>query len=167
MKTYILDGYNVIHAIPRFEQKLDVSLQAAREALIRECIALRTSRGDIGGIFIVFDGKDEFAGLGPSGTAGVVTVFTHSREEADERIVAILDESCRCRQSVIIVSNDNYVQNHARAFGQSCLRAQEFFNLFTKKQSMPKNISISNAKHGLSSHAESEITAEYRKYLGI
>jgi predicted RNA-binding protein with PIN domain len=135
--------------------------------LLRECIALRISRGDIESIFIVYDGKDEFAGLGPSGTAGVVCVFTHSREEADERIVAILEESCRRRQPVIIVSNDNYVQNHARAFGQARLRVQEFFNLFTKRQTMPKNTAGPKGKPGLSSRSESEITAAYRKHLGI
>jgi len=58
MTTLILDGYNVIHAVPELARHLDRSLQSAREALVRLCQAYRARRGDIGRLYVVFDGRD-------------------------------------------------------------------------------------------------------------
>ncbi|MFA6600120.1 MAG: NYN domain-containing protein [Candidatus Omnitrophota bacterium] len=166
MKTYILDGYNVIYGVARLERELDRSLQAAREALVRECVAICAARGDIGKIYVVFDGSDECSFYGPAQTGGVVTVFTHSREEADERIVSLLRE-CPRGHAVCVVSADNYVQNHARAFGVSYLKPQDFFALLTRQGTAPKTIRTGTEKAGLSNHQESNITAEYRRHLGL
>ncbi len=45
--VYVLDGYNVIHAVPGLERKLGSSLRAARDALVALCLEIRRSRGDV------------------------------------------------------------------------------------------------------------------------
>ena len=46
MVTVILDGYNVIHALPALERQLDRGLEAAREALVSLCRSYQSRRGD-------------------------------------------------------------------------------------------------------------------------
>ena len=63
MTTIIVDGYNVIHAVPALARRLDQSLEAAREALLEACRAYRARRGDIARLYVVFDGDEAVGGL--------------------------------------------------------------------------------------------------------
>jgi predicted RNA-binding protein with PIN domain len=166
VKIYILDGYNVIHAVGALENQLDRSLRAAREALVRDCADLCAKRKDISRIYIVFDGKDEFADKPLPGCGPVTILFTSSREEADERIVGILRRHAM-PQSLRIVSNDNYVENHARAFGVARMSVAEFYGLFDRKTFRKDASPAPRHKQGLSARHADEITAAYKRHLGI
>jgi predicted RNA-binding protein with PIN domain len=166
VKIYILDGYNVIHAVGALGKQLDRSLQAAREALVRDCADLCAKRRDISRIYIVFDGKDEFADRPLPGRGPVTVLFTSSQEEADERIVAILRRHAM-PQNLRIVSNDNYVENHARAFGVARMKVAEFYGLFGPKTARADASPMPRHKPGLSARHADEITAAYKRHLGI
>ncbi len=116
MQTLIIDGYNVIHAIPEIEELLDESLEAARIGLIRFLTEFKGVRKDIRKIFIVFDGK---SGELPEETAvspGITAIYTKDGQEADEKIVEILKDAPK-PELITVVSNDNFLYNNTRALG--------------------------------------------------
>ncbi len=164
-KTLILDGYNVIHAIPELERLLDVSLQAAREGLIRLSEQYRSSHGDIRKIVIVFDGKSEYDGL-PSGSRAGVEIIFSSGESADERILELI-QTAKNTDSFIVVSNDNYVSNNSRAMRTSVVPVSEFRNASAGKSNPRAASGRSGPKTGLTDHAAQKITDEYRRHLGL
>lgn len=116
MQTLIIDGYNVIHAIPEIEGLLDESLQAARIGLVRFLTEFKEARKDIKKIFIVFDGK---SGEFPEETAvspGITAIYTRDGQEADEKIVEIIKDA-QNPGLITVVSDDNFLYNNTRALG--------------------------------------------------
>jgi predicted RNA-binding protein with PIN domain len=116
MKTFVLDGYNVIHALPEFSLKLKENLAAARESLARY-IFLWKRRYPDADVCIVFDGqnRDEFD-YPRSTISGIDCRFTESREGADEKIISMVRDS-EDPNSMIIISNDRSIRTSCRAQG--------------------------------------------------
>ena len=164
MLTLILDGYNVIYAVPELARQMDRSLEAAREALVRLCEAYRARRGDIGQVYVVFDGRDDEGSSASEQPRGRLTqCFTRPPEEADQRILRLIEAErpARC----VVVSNDNEVFNNARAFGASVISVQEF-----SKQARPAKASRGRPHHDaekptLSVPEAQRITDDYRRHL--
>ena len=125
MKTFIIDGYNVIYKIRQLESRLDQSLQAARDALVN---FININKPHADKYVVVFEGKDEHFGLGSSECGQVNVVFTNTNEEADRRIVDMLKNIDDTR-NFVIVSDDNYVLNHAKSFRAGRMSAAEFFKI--------------------------------------
>lgn len=154
----------MIHAVPELSRHLDRGLQSAREALVRLCEAYRARRGDIGQIYVVFDGRDdEYSGSSEQPRGRVTLCFTRAPEEADQRILRLIEakQPGRC----IVVSNDNEVFNNARAYGARVISAQEF-----SQPARPVKASRARPRHDpekptLSVPDAQRITDEYRKHL--
>lgn len=165
MITMILDGYNVIHAVPELARYMDYSLQSAREALIRLCQEYRIRRGDIGRLYVVFDGRDAYASGSPEQHHGSVTVlFAQKPEEADGRILSLI-EAQKGRSRCVVVSNDNEVFNNARAFSARVLSVQEFYKKAQSANTPRPQPSTSSGKMTLSTRDAQQITEEYWKHL--
>jgi predicted RNA-binding protein with PIN domain len=134
--VYIIDGYNAIHQVPRWEQLLDQSLEAAREALLRYCARWIRERGDAWLIYVVFDGQSdqhhEERGYG----SGVRIVYTRSSEEADDRILAIVRE-WGSTHDYIVVSDDRYVWGTARRHGAKRISCAQFADTIRTPSSTP------------------------------
>lgn len=164
MVTLILDGYNVAHAVPELARQMDRSLQAAREALVRLCEAYRSRRGDVGKLYLVFEGRDD-SDFGPRSQprGGVTVLFTQQGEEADRRILKLIESerSSRC----LVVSNDNEVANNARAFGARIISAQDFYRQARPSSAPGPHLSAAPGKAMPSVHDSHQITEAYRKYL--
>jgi predicted RNA-binding protein with PIN domain len=163
MITMILDGYNVIHAVPELARHADRSLQAGREALVRFCQAFQARRGEAGKLYIVFDGRrDEEWGVSEQSHGRVTVVFARKPEEADKRILKVIEAQGRGR--CVVVSNDNEVANNARAFGARVISVQAF-----SRQSRPSGgappASAMPGKTALPARDARQITEDYRKYL--
>src|SRR3989338_10706591 len=107
---YILDAYNVIHKIRSLERALEKDLRASRDLLIALCGRLAASRGDISKIILVFDGKSEFWDLPHANTPKVQLIFSETGEDADERIILVLEDLSR-NAAKCVVSDDNFVRN--------------------------------------------------------
>jgi len=123
MKTFIVDGYNVIHKIPSLQQQLDKSLEAARKALVE---LVKRSKPSNTKCIIVFEGKDEYKDMVlPQNNCGINIVFTKTNQEADRYIVDMLKVASKPKDFTI-VSEDNYVCNHARGFGADFMSASAF-----------------------------------------
>ena len=116
MQTLIIDGYNVIHAIPEIEELLDESLEAARIGLIRFLTEFKEARKDIRKIFIVFDGKSQGIHEEAAVAPGITAIYTKDGQEADEKIVEIIKDA-QNPELITVVSDDNFLYNNTRALG--------------------------------------------------
>jgi predicted RNA-binding protein with PIN domain len=165
MLTVVVDGYNVIHAVPELKRQLDRSLEAAREALAELCRDYRRRHGDVGRVCVVFDGNEAHAGALRGDRGGVTVLFTHRGEEADERILGLIrDDAGRSR--FVIVSNDTRIVNNGRGLGARVMSVKTFY-----QQAHPAPRRVRGApsdeadKTGLSTRDAERITEEYRKRL--
>ncbi|MBI2495242.1 MAG: NYN domain-containing protein [Candidatus Omnitrophica bacterium] len=164
MSTMILDGYNVIHAVPEMSRRLDRGVQSAREALVRLCQEYQGRRGDIERLYVVFDGRDASAsGSLEQHHGGVTVLFTQEPEEADARILRVI-ESQRGRRCVV-VSNDNEVFNNARAFGARVMSVQEFYEQLRPASARRSEPPTTSDKAALSARDAREITKAYWEHL--
>ncbi len=163
MMTLILDGYNVIHAVPELAQHMDRSLQAAREALVRLCQEYRARRGDLGRLYVVFDGRETETYGSPEQQHGSVTVlFTQQPEEADTRILRVI-EAQGGRSRCVVVSNDNEVFNNARAFGARVLSVQAFYERV--RRASARRLEPHDADDKVMPRDARQITEAYRQHL--
>ncbi|NQT47125.1 MAG: NYN domain-containing protein [Candidatus Omnitrophica bacterium] len=159
MKKIILDGYNVIHAIPQLERRLDKSLRDAREALANFMVDWQKNRSYKGDICIVFDGKDDGYHTAHDNIAGVHCVYTTTKQDADGYIVSMVKEA-RDPASVTVVSNDNYVANNSRAHGAR-IKPVDFLLTAPKKTAKPEETKNIDAK------TAAEINSFLRKKWGL
>jgi predicted RNA-binding protein with PIN domain len=128
MRTLIIDGYNVIHAIPRLEEMLDESLEAARAGLAQLASEFKDSRKDIERVCIVFDGKGEFSDEQESAGSGVTAFYTQKGKDADRKIMEMIKDS-QDPADITVVSNDNFVHNNSRSLGARIKNVREFRRL--------------------------------------
>jgi predicted RNA-binding protein with PIN domain len=165
MITVILDGYNVIYAVPELMRQMDRSLEAAREALVRLCQDYRRRRGDVGRMYVVFDGRATDAyGASEQHHGSVTVLFTQPPEEADARILRVIDAQGP-RSRCVVVSNDNEVFNNARAFGARVLSVQAFYDHLRPTRARRAESADASEKAPLSARDAQQITDAYRKYL--
>lgn len=115
MRQIIIDGYNVIRADARLQSLERVSLQTARDVLVRTLASSPRLANDR--ILVIFDGR---GGTRPHvhihRVGRVDTMYSAQGQTADEVIVqqaGILASSGR----VVVVSNDVEVRERCRAAG--------------------------------------------------
>jgi len=163
---YILDAYNIIHKIKRLEAALDKDLRSARDALVELSSKLVFTRGDISKIILVFDGKSQFRDLPNANLPKIKMVFSETGEDADDRIVTILEELSK-EKNKCVVSDDNFVRNHARAYEARAMSVSEFEQLLNPKSKKQKNRTDGSENFSLSPKTAAEITEAYKKELGL
>ncbi len=163
MTIMVVDGYNVIYAVPELRRQLDQSLEAARNALISHCRAYRARRGDVQRIYVVFDGAQEERDVHIKEAGGVHVVFTSRHEEADAQILTLIKAE-RGAHRFLIVSNDTEVFNNARAHGARAISVTDFY-----PQHAPARVSGRGAGGDPKAHLPAaqarHITDEYRQHL--
>lgn len=164
MVTIVLDGYNVIHAVPSLARALDRSLEAARAALVTLCGTYRTRRGDVGRLYVVFDGRDAEGGWPREHPRGVTVLFSRRDEEADARILSLIRAEGR-RGGFVVVSNDTQLANNARALGAQVLSVQQFAAQAAPARAARAGKPAAEEKPPLSTREAQHITDEYRKHL--
>ncbi|MBL7070559.1 MAG: NYN domain-containing protein [Candidatus Omnitrophica bacterium] len=158
-KTFIIDGYNVIHKIPELCAKLEESLESARDALVIEIQSWKRRYAD-SKAYIVFDGKNEdiFDDL-PTRILGIDCVFTRSKESADDRIISMV-RNAEAPSLITVISDDNQVRNGCRMQGAQ-VQYSSFISINKKKPHRPVN-RINNIDNNMQ---EQEITDYYKKHL--
>ena len=164
MKMLVLDGYNVIHAMPELAKKLEVSLAAARDALIQSCRAYHARHKDVHALYIVFDGNNDGTSFPRTAADNLFVVYTPRREEADERILRLLRED-RSRHTFVIVSNDTYLFNNCRAHGAHVLSVAEFAGALKPRRLLTPRPQEASEKTPLSLRDANAITEAYRQHL--
>lgn len=164
---YILDGYNIIHKTPEFERLLCRSLLHARSALLAVCKSVLQSRGDVAKITVVFDGKSDVFG-GDAGSGNLEVLYSATGEDADDAIIQYLRQKSLTKP--VVVSDDNYVCNNARAFKVPSIKVAAFLELRYRGSSGKHRQGSSHQDptgKRLSPKKSNDITEEYARYLGL
>ncbi len=124
MKILVIDGYNVINKIPYLSKIADRNLQEARQAVTELANKYKKKDGGISEVYVVFDGKDQYRNL------DISTPKEHIFSTTGEGDRKIIDTVKRVSDKgiAIVVSDDNYVRNNARAYSASLLHCEQLTN---------------------------------------
>ena len=119
----IVDGYNVMHALPVGLDWPGASFRERREAFLDRLSAYAGGRSHR--VTVVFDGAKGGDERGGAETWGVVRViYTARGVEADHAIRDLVETSPDPRD-VLLVTSDKSVSGHARSLGASVARSDE------------------------------------------
>ena len=158
MNQLILDGYNIIHKIPQLKHHLDKSLEDARMALASFVLTWGRTHGHQGKITIVFDGRDTVCSNAGNSLCGVSCIYTKTKQEADDRIIAMVRNSPNSNE-IIVISDDNYVTNNCKARGAQ-VRSSAFLL-------QPKTQEAAHDDKIIDSKTEHEINEWLKKEYGL
>ncbi len=128
MDHYIIDGYNLIHAIPSLKKTLNHHAESARELLIHAVEQLAVQKNIR--CSIIFDGHSpvSFAKHSAHGPVHVIHSAPHS---ADEKITKMIEESNR-RIDIVVITSDQEILRRARAFSCRTHSSKHFANLLSE-----------------------------------
>jgi predicted RNA-binding protein with PIN domain len=118
----VVDGYNLIHAMPELARLVESDLERARDALVARLAVYRSTRKVR--VTVVFDG---LAAAGPQTRppGGVEVVFSRAPQNADAKIKSMLTLE-KSPRSWTVVTSDNSIVRFARDFGAKTIPSAEF-----------------------------------------
>ena len=122
----IVDGYNVMHALPASREWPGVQFKDRRRGFLEhlgEYAAGKPHR-----ITVIFDGTKGGEEMGGADQVGSIAVrYSPRGVEADDLIRRMLDESTR-PSDILLVTSDKSVSFYARTRGASTARADELIH---------------------------------------
>jgi len=118
MKILIVDGYNVINKLESLSDISDVSLKDARDTVTDLANEYKRKDGGIKEVYVVFDGKTQYRDLNMSRPKEHIFSDTGG---GDKKIIETIRKYSD-KGRVLVVSDDNYVRNNARAYSAGLLR---------------------------------------------
>lgn len=134
-KTYIIDGYNLIHKSFKLKKIFNENPQLARENLI-EILSDFFSRQN-NKCIVVFDGNLNFPS--PLSTPKVRVIFSTPPHKADDEIKnIIMSKSLKDRLNFIVVSSDNEIMNCAKACGVGRISSEDFLKILNSQNKNPR-----------------------------
>lgn len=124
MALLLIDGYNVIHALPEYSRFLSGRLADARAHLARSVGRLAAAKKGNVEIHIFFDGRDEDAGWFDAEplVAGVEVHFSEPRRTADEEILDFI-LALENKAEATVVTEDRGLARQAGAEGAGVITA--------------------------------------------
>ncbi len=128
MQHFIIDGYNVIHAIPSLKKTLAHNGETARELLIHS-VAQFTHKKKFR-CTIVFDGTAPNNTVKQSTHAPVHVLFSFPHS-ADAKIKQMIEQS-KIRSSLVIISSDREIMNFAKVCSCQTHSSKHFANLLSE-----------------------------------
>ena len=121
----LIDGYNLIPAIPELRRVLHQDLEAGREGLIEMLRSYRRNSVVNPRITVVFDGKSHHDQGGGNNAGGVEVLFSR-HEIADALILRLLKNRYR---GAVLVTSDRALGEAAAPFSSAVVRTGEFRDL--------------------------------------
>lgn len=115
MRHIIVDGYNVIRADSRLLSFERVSLEHAREVLVRTLASSPRLANDE--VTVVFDGAQGSRGHVHGYRMGRIELIYSARGQSADDVIINRARSLAPRSRVVVVSNDVEVREHCRAEG--------------------------------------------------
>lgn len=139
-KTYIIDGYNLIHKSIKLKKIFHQNPHLAREMLISTLSDFFSNRKDK--CIVIFDGSlNQPSSLS---TPKVRVIFSTPPYKADDEIKRIImSKNLKDRLNFIVVSSDNEIINCAKACGAGRISSEDFIKILN---SQGKNSEISDEK---------------------
>lgn len=125
---YIIDGYNLIHAIPPLKKTLSHNGETARELLIHS-VSQMTHRKNFR-CTIVFDGV-ALQNTNKQSSHAPVHVLFSSPLSADAKIKHMIEHS-KHRALLVIVSSDRDILTYAKTFSSQTHTSNHFANMLSE-----------------------------------
>ena len=135
-RCLIIDGYNAISKIRKLEAKKDISLEASRMHFINILMNFTSQKRIFDKVFIVFDSKSKELGVRKESYGDIEVLFTMHDRDADSVIVDLLREAPP-GDIISVASDDNFVRNHTRVYGQNVISISELENIIMLKKKAP------------------------------
>ncbi len=121
LPNLMIDGYNLIHAIPSIASFVPSDLQRARELLLLKLSAYATRKQVK--IIVVFDGKaDDFPAQNPQ--PGLTVIFTRG-EKADQKIKELARKISQ-KKDWLVITSDFDIRYQVESSGLKSRSAKEF-----------------------------------------
>lgn len=117
----IVDGYNVIPAIPELGRLLRRDLEEGREAFLKLIEIYRRTAGP-SSITVVFDGKGNTGGAVSTHSGGTQVLFSRN-ETADDLIIRLLSGE---KRGAVLVTSDRALGATAAPLAGAVIRSGEF-----------------------------------------
>ncbi|MDD8018168.1 MAG: NYN domain-containing protein [Bacteroidota bacterium] len=130
MQHFIIDGYNLIHAIPSLKHLLAHDAHQAREQLIHHVSMLTHKRKFR--CTIVFDGAQPKDAPRSSSHAPIHVVYSFPHN-ADLKIKEMIEQS-KNRSLLVIISSDHEIQNFARVCSCTVHTSKHFAHLLFEEE---------------------------------
>ncbi len=130
MQHFIIDGYNLIHAIPSLKKLLGHDAAGARELLIHYISRLSIKRKFR--CTVVFDGSQPAHLPKQSSNAPIHVVYSFP-SNADTKIKEMIEHSKTCTL-LVIISSDREIQNFARVCSCHTHTSKHFANLLLEEE---------------------------------
>lgn len=122
MTTLLIDGYNLIPAVPSLGRLIRRNVKKAREALIDLLSSYVRADPSSPAILIIFDGEPVAEETGASFEAGVEIRYSRG-ETADELILKLLRNEQR---GAALVTSDRALRNAAEPYATELIRSGVF-----------------------------------------
>ena len=159
----IIDGYNAIGKIKELEAKKDLSLEASRMFFIQILNDFMAQKNIFSKVFIVFDSKEESLGVRRYSYGKVEALFATADRDADSVIVDLL-RNASSREGISVSSDDNFVRNHAKAFGCDVISITELEEIIMLKK---KKFRSKIRDKDLDGEKVKDINEELREHWGL
>ena len=125
----LVDGYNVLHAIPKFAPR-GRDLVSARDRF-EGWLAEAAGRAGVEHCILVWDGRD---GSREKRAGRLTILYTAAGTSADDRLLDLCRGPFASRSaSTWVVSSDGDVREPARQLGFTALGAMEFYRRWTSR----------------------------------
>lgn len=129
----LVDGYNLIHAIPDLRGRLNEDLEETRNALVVRLSSYAAREGVQ--IIVVFDGQG-MSGQQSGGMGNVRVRFSKAGQTADEVIKKTMDAKKRSDRMQVVTS-DAEIRRFARLCSVPVIQSQKFVQLLSQSASSP------------------------------
>ena len=133
----IIDGYNAINKIGELEVRKDSSLEASRMHFVRMLKDFMFQKDMFDKVLLVFDSKEKGLGIRSCSYGNVEALFATNDKDADGVIVDLL-RGASSADKISVSSDDNFVRNHARAFGRDVISISELKKIIMLKKGRPE-----------------------------
>ena len=124
MRQLIVDGYNLLHSVPRYAAETARDIDAARERLIAD-LGARAAEGQH--VTVVFDGGGNPSSDGdPRPVGGVSVIFSPAGTDADGVIEALASEARAAGDETEIVTSDGATRSTSMGGAVTVTRSSTF-----------------------------------------
>jgi uncharacterized protein len=160
MITYLIDGYNLIHALGMIQHNMAPGgLQESRRRLLA---FLASAFADNASVTIVFDAKHAPGGVSRRQShEGLHIEFAPANESADDRIETLIEEAGE-PHSLVVVSNDHRLQSAARRRGARPWSHEDLLDFLEQRQAAKP----AKAKAEKSEHVSPEELQRWMREFG-
>ena len=162
-RSLIVDGYNVVHASPRYRSLLDTDPGLARAALVADVASyaepgLRCA--------VVFDGGANPDSDGaPHHVAGVVVMFSPFGTDADTVVEGLARRSRERGESAVVVTSDAATQWTVMGDGVTRMSAAEFVSaLGVEATERQEHVPLGSRKVTVDARIEADVADKLRRW---